>query len=112
MARQELAWTNITRADLPEGGQEAWDAYVEAKEMLELAIGEAAVASGSAGQGDTFAFSYARWSQGSVGLAIKAQGKAQTSGFAGLKKPTDARETEARKLADYLEERRASGRRV
>ena len=111
MPKSELSWTNITRNDLNEAGQAAWDLYVEAKSELERALIGAAVDNGSATVSDGFKFSYARWSQGSIGMAIDAPAKAQRSGFAGLQRPTDQRKAEAEKLSDYLAHRQAQGRR-
>ena len=112
MAKSELSWTNISRSDLAgTGADEAWDLYVEAKNNLEAALAGVAMANGAATEHDTFKFSYMRFAQGTIGMAIDTPSKGQRSGFGGLKRPTDAREVEAEKLAAWRERQASQGRR-
>jgi hypothetical protein len=112
MPKSELSWTNISRSDLASPAcQEAWDMYVTAKAELEKYLAVQAIEDGVANEGDTFKFSYTRWAQGTIGMAIDTPAKSQRSGFGGLKRPVDARERETEKLADYLAHRQAQGRR-
>ena len=112
MAKSELSWTNISRSDLVDNpAQEAWDRFIDAKASLEVELANMARDSGQATESDVFKFSYMRFAQGTIGMAIDTPAKSQRSGFGGLKRPVDARERETEKLADYLAHRQAQGRR-
>jgi hypothetical protein len=111
MPKSELSWSNISRNDLDTEAQQAWDSYVAAKEKLELNLSRVACEGGAAKEEDTFKFSYMRFAQGTIGMAIDTPSKGQRSGFGGLKRPTDAREVEAEKLAAWRERQASQGRR-
>jgi hypothetical protein len=96
---------------MSEAGQQAFDMVLAAIGELEATLGQDAVAAGAANEGDTFKFAYRSIKQGSIGMAIDVQSKAQASGFAGLKRPVDKSEGETEKLADYLRNRASQGRR-
>jgi hypothetical protein len=104
MAKTQLNWSNITRADMSENSAELLGKFLEAKSALEASLAQDAVAAGAANEGDTFAFSYRSIGQGQVGMAI-AERKAQSSGFGGLRKP----QGETRNLADYQRQQDRSG---
>lgn len=105
MAKSQLNWTNITKADMSEQSQELLDKLVAAKNALETSLANDAIDAGAAEQGDTFAFSYRSIGQGQVGMALSER-KAQTAGFAGLaKRPVKP----VGNLADYQRDRDASG---
>jgi hypothetical protein len=91
--------------------QEAFALFLEAKAELEKCLAAQAIVDGVAKEGDTFKFAYRHIGQGSIGMAIDAPAKGKASGFAGLKRPVDAQERETAKLADYLRDRSAQGRR-
>ena len=112
MAKSELSWTNISRSDLVDNpAQEAWDRFIDAKASLEVELANMARDSGQATESDVFKFSYMRFAQGTIGMAIDTPAKAQRSGFGGLKRPQDQREVEAQKLADWRERQASTGRR-
>ena len=86
--RNNLAWTNVTRADLASpAAQEAWDMFATAKAELEAQLASQAIVDGHAQDGDVFKFAYGSIGQGSIGMAIAEPEKLRSSGFAGLRKP-------------------------
>jgi hypothetical protein len=91
--------------------QGAFDMVLESIGALEAQLALDAQAHGHANADDTFKFAYRSIKQGSIGMAIDVQSKAQASGFAGLKRPVDKSEGETEKLADYLRNRASQGRR-
>ena len=88
MARNELAWSNITREDLLDDDKHIWDEFMAAKDKLEAHLLLCAQAEGTAQQEDSAKFSYRSIGQGSVGMAIDTPSTAQRkSGFSGLRRP-------------------------
>lgn len=105
MAKSQLNWSNISKSDMSVVSAELLDKMIEAKAALEASLANDAVEAGAANEGDQFAFSYRSINQGQVGMAI-AERKAQSAGFAGLKK---APQRTVGNLADYQRDRDASG---
>ena len=103
--QSDLNWSNISRNDAVENGLDnLWDAFINAKLALEMALGDVALNSGVAKEGDVFKFSYARIGQGTVGMAIDTPKSSQASGFGGLQRPK-AKPS----LTDWARDRDASG---